>query len=147
MATVKKQGRGYKITVSFGFDANGHRHREHMTWIPNPKMTDLQIEKELTRQTVLFEEKVKSGQNAMDGSIRFSAWADKFMSEYAATNLKAHTIARYKTQLVRINQAIGHIKLKDLKPGHIAKFYANLHEQGIRCCETALEFWACAGAM
>lgn len=137
MATVKKQGRGYKITVSFGFDGNGHRHREHMTWIPDPKMTAAQIQKELNRQTVLFEEKVKTGSNSVDGSIRFSAWAEKFMSEYAMTNLKAHTVARYNTQLARINQAIGHIKLKDLKSGHISKFYANLQEQGIRGRETA----------
>ena len=137
MATVKKQGRGYKITVSFGFDGNGHRHREHMTWIPDPKMTDLQIQKELNRQTVLFEEKVKTGTNTVDGSIRFSAWAEKFMSEYAEPNLKAHTVARYRTQLTRTCLAIGHIKLKDLRPGHIAKFYANLQEEGIRDRELA----------
>lgn len=137
MATVKKQGRGYKITVSFGFDGNGHRHREHMTWIPDPKMTDLQIQKELNRQAVLFEEKVKTGKNAVNGSIRFSAWAEKFLSEYAEPNLKAHTVARYRTQLTRTCLAIGHIKLKDLRPGHIAKFYANLQEEGIRGKELA----------
>lgn len=137
MASITKQGRGYKITVSFGFDANGHRHREFMTWIPDPKMTEKQIEKELNRQATLFEERVRTGSTVMDGSIRFEAWAKKYMAEYAEPNLKAHTVARYRTQLSRICMAIGHIKLKDLKPGHISKFYANLQEAGIRDHEIA----------
>jgi integrase len=137
MATVKKQGRGYQITVSFGSDGNGRRHREYMTWVPGEKMTESQIEKELNRQAVLFEERVRSGKASVDGSIRFSAWAEKFLAEYAAGNLKPHTVARYAQQLERINQAIGHIKLKELKPGHISKFYANLQEEGIRDTEKA----------
>ena len=137
MATVTKQGRGYKITVSFGFDGAGRRRRVHMTWIPDPKMTARQIEKELNRQVVLFEEQVRSGSNAVDGSIRFSVWAEKYLSE-CASSLKAHTSARYKRQLDTISKAIGHIKLKELKPGHISKLYSNLQEEGIRGTETAL---------
>ena len=30
MATVQKQGRGYKITVSQGYDYNGKRIRQYM---------------------------------------------------------------------------------------------------------------------
>lgn len=36
MATIKKQGKGYKITVSHGYDINGKQLREHMTWAPEP---------------------------------------------------------------------------------------------------------------
>ena len=55
MATIQKQGRGYKITVSLGYDYTGKRIRQYMTWIPEPDMTDRQIKKELERQAVLFE--------------------------------------------------------------------------------------------
>ena len=58
MATVKKQGRGYKITVSNGFDGAGKRIRQHTTWVPRPGMTPAQEEKELARQVHLFEEQV-----------------------------------------------------------------------------------------
>ena len=37
MATIKKQGRGYKITVSNGYDIHGKQIRHHMTWIPDSK--------------------------------------------------------------------------------------------------------------
>ena len=31
MATIQKQGRGYKITVSLGYDYTGKRIRQYMT--------------------------------------------------------------------------------------------------------------------
>ena len=34
--------------------------------------------------------------------------------------------------LVRINQAIGHIKLEKLQPHHLMAFYDNLSEEGVR---------------
>lgn len=59
-------------------------------------------------------------------------------AEYAAyvLDLKERdgkkTLDRYKELLVRINQAIGHIKLVDLRPQHLNSFYKNLTEPGVR---------------
>ncbi len=36
MATVQKQGKGYKITISQGYDCNGKRICKYMTWVPSP---------------------------------------------------------------------------------------------------------------
>ena len=71
MANVTKRGDTYKITVSCGYDGSGKQIRKHLTWKPAPSMTQKQIEKELKRQTVLFEEKCQTGQ-FIDGSIKFS---------------------------------------------------------------------------
>ena len=118
MATITKQGRGFKITVSQGTDCNGKKIREYMTWIPEPGMTDRQIEKEVHRQAVLFEEKVRSG-TTVNSNIRFKEFADKYkyMEEYAKLYLKPKTVATYTDNLKRINLAIGHIRLRDLRPG------------------------------
>ena len=137
MATIQKQGKGYKITVSQGYDYTGKRIRQYMTWIPEPGMTERQIKKELDRQAVLFEEKVSSGTTAT-GSMRFADFAEKYMTEYAALYLKPKTIATYTENLRRINQAIGHIKLSELRTGHINRFYQNLQEKGVRNRETAV---------
>lgn len=130
MATIQKQGRGYKITVSQGRDYTGKKIRKYMTWVPEPGMTERQIKKELERQAVLFEEKVSSGATA-NGSMRFADFAEKFMQEYAKLYLKPKTIATYTDNLRRINQAIGHIRLCDLRTGHINSFYRNLQESGV----------------
>ena len=102
-----------------------------MTWTPPEGMTPKQIEKELERQKVLFEQEVKYG-TCNDSSITFSAFADKWMEEYARLKLAPKTVARYENFLKRINKAIGHKKLKDIKPLHLNAFYRNLGEAGVK---------------
>lgn len=131
MATIKKQGTGYKISVSHGYDINGKQLREHMTWTPPAGMTARQLEKELNRQATLFEEQVKCSATH-DGNIRLKEFTDIFLADYARPNLKAKTVFNYEKTMERANAALGHIKLKELKPGHIASFYANLQEPGMR---------------
>ena len=137
MATIQKQGRGYKITVSQGYDYAGKRLRQYMTWVPEPGMSARQIKKELERQAVLFEEKVLTGATS-NGNMRFADFAEKYMTEYAQLYLKPKTIATYTEHLQRINQALGHIRLCDLRTGHINSFYQNLQEKGIRNRTTAV---------
>lgn len=137
MATVAKRGDSYKITVSCGYDLEGKQIRQHMTWTPEPGMTARQIEKELERQKVLFEEQVKCA-TTHDGNIRLKEFTDKFLKEYAYPNLKEKTAFGYEQKMEATNRALGHIKLKDLKPGHIASFYSNLQEEGMRAKELAI---------
>ena len=100
-------------------------------------MTKQQIEKELNRQATLFEERVKCT-TTHDGNIRLKEFTDRFLKEYAYPNLKARTAYGYEERMAVVNEALGHIKLKDLKPGHIAAFYSNLQEEGMRRNEYAV---------
>lgn len=131
MATITKQGKGYKISVHKGYDYRGKRLREHMTWVPDPGMSDRQIEKELNRQATLFEERVKRG-NQQDGRIKFADFAEKYMEDYGNLHLKPKPRITYIENLRKINMAIGHIKLCNLSTAHINEFYRNLQEEGIR---------------
>ena len=131
MATAVKRGDSYKITVSCGYDNSGKQIRKHFTWTPPAGMTPRQIAKELERQKVLFEERVNAG-TTKDGNVRFEDFAEIWMNDFARKQLKIKTYTEYEKNLVRINQAIGHIKLKDLRTGHLNKFYRNLEETGIR---------------
>lgn len=132
LATIKKQGRGYKISVSCGYDINGKQIRQHMTWVPEPGMTPRQADKELQRQAILFEEQVKYGRSTVNGNIRFDAFCEIFMKDYAALYLKAKTADGYRRHLEKIMPGIGHFKLKDIRPTHIASLYRNLQEDGMR---------------
>lgn len=131
MATAVKRGDSYKITASCGYDISGKQIRKHTTWTPPVGMTPRQIAKELERQKVLFEERVNSG-TTKDGNIRFEDFAAIWMKDFAQKQLKIKTYTGYEKSLERINQAIGHIKLKDLRTGHLNEFYRNLEETGIR---------------
>ena len=61
MATIQKRGDSYSIRVSCGYDSKGKQVIQSMTWKPEPKMTAKQIEKELNRQAVMFEEACNKG--------------------------------------------------------------------------------------
>ena len=131
MATVKKQGSGYKITVSMGYDARGKQIRQHMTWTPTPGMTPRQLEKELKRQEVLFEEACKSRQ-IIGGSIKLSDFAVLWFRDYAEKQLKPRTVANYRFLLTRVDEGLGHVRLDRLQPRQILSFYGNLAEDGVR---------------
>lgn len=131
MPTITKRNNTYRITVSLGNDSTGKQIRKYMTYKPSSGMTEKQIEKEVQKQAVLFEEKCQKGLY-LDGSIKFSEFADKWFTDYAEHNLKAKTLYRYRLFLKRINPAIGHIHLDKLQPHHLTQFYNNLKESGIR---------------
>ena len=131
MATIKQRGDSYKITVSCGYDLNGKQIRRHLTWTPEPGMTKRQLQKELDRQAVLFEEKCRNGQ-VLDGNIKFVDFAEKWFTDYAEKQLRPTTIAGYRWALKRTLPAIGHIRLDKLRPHHLMAFYDNLAESGIR---------------
>ena len=131
MATIQKRNNTYRITVSCGYDSSGKQIRKSTTYTPEPGMTAKQIEKEVSRQAVLFEERCRNG-TYLDGSIKFADFAEKWFADHAKKQLKAKTIDGYRTLIKRINAAIGHMPLDKIKPFHLMEFYDNLSEQGIR---------------
>ena len=131
MATVKRRGQSYSIRVSCGYDVNGKQIIKSMTWKPQPVMSAAQAEKEAQRQAVLFEEKCRTGQ-VLQGNVRFADFAEIWLRDYAAKQVRATTFDRYKSMLPRINASIGHIRLDRLQPHHLLQFYDNLAETGVR---------------
>jgi integrase len=129
---VGKNGKvSYLIRVSDGYGVDGKQRKKAMTWTPPEGMTPKKIEKQLQIEALRFEEAVSAGAS-QDGSIRFQAFAEKWLEEYATKQLKIKTVDGYRRMLPRIYQGIGHIKLCDLKTGHLNTFYSNLQEEGMR---------------
>jgi integrase len=131
MASTVKHGDSYRIIVSCGYGSDGKKITKTTTWTPGAGMTAKQIQKELERQKVLFEEKIKTGQ-FIASTTKFSDFADKWINDYAEKQLAPATVYSYKFYLKRINAAIGHIRLDRLQPNHLIDFYNNLAEDGVR---------------
>ncbi len=128
MPTIQKRGDTYRIRVSAGYDSAGKQIMKSTTWKPAPGMTQKQVEKELDRQAVLFEEKVKTGQY-VDGNVKFSEYARTWIEN---AQLAPATRSQYEDLLHRINTAIGHIRLDRLQAHHLETFYRNLRENGVK---------------
>lgn len=135
MATIEKytgkDGLTYRITVYAGFDTQGKRIRHRMTWKPSAGMTPRQTEKAVQRAAADFERSIEQG-FALDNKQTFAEYAVYVLDLKLRTGTKTRTIERYQEMMERINQAIGHIKLADLRPQHLNSFYKNLAEPGIR---------------
>ncbi|HJB57576.1 MAG TPA: site-specific integrase [Candidatus Flavonifractor intestinipullorum] len=120
----------YQIRVFRGRNADGTRLKDYMmTWKPSPGMTKRQIAKELERQATLFEEACRRGQVSIEKPT-FEKYAAYVVDLKERNGLKVKTAVRYRDMLRRINAEIGPVKLQDLRPDHLNRFYAKLAEPG-----------------
>lgn len=135
MANIRKiegkTGTAYKITVTTGRDRNGKQVRHYRTWTPALGMTPKQIEKAVQKAAFEFEQQIEQGYIA-DDRQSFAQYAKYVIDLKARTGAKRRTVERYRSLMERIEPALGHLKLGDIRPQHLNAFYANLSEEGIR---------------
>lgn len=129
MATITRLGDSYRIRVSCGYDGKGKQIRRSTTWKPAPGMTEKQIEKELKRQAVLFEESCQG--KAINGNIKLEAFAKQWFKEYAEVKLRPRTLKRWHELEERTYQALGHLRMDKINVRHIQQFINNLSEPGV----------------
>ena len=126
-----KRGTSYRFIVSNGFDSNGKRITHKKTWKPPEGLTPRQIEKAVQRAAMDFERSIEQGYS-LDNKQTFAEYAAYVLDLKERTGVRPTTLDRYRELLERINAAIGHIKLSDLRPQHLNAFYKNLAEPGLR---------------
>ena len=88
MASIRKRGNSYQITVSNGRRIDGSQIVETATFTPDPKRTEKQNQKALEKFVFEFEEKVKSGKFLDGEKITFQAFSDTWLSDYGAAALR-----------------------------------------------------------
>lgn len=124
MASIRKRGNNYQITVSNGRDSKGKQIIETATFTPDPNKTVKQNEKALEKFVFEFEEKVKSGKYLNGEKLSFQDFTEIWLNDYAEKQLEPTTIQTYKHLLrLHIIPAIGHLKLSKIQPVHLNKFY------------------------
>ena len=133
MASIEKRGDyTYRITVSNGYDRNGKKITYKKTVTIDDSLSPKQKEKEVNRIAADFEAEVRLGNHVMT-SLTFEKFVQQWLVDYGEKRLEKTTLNSYKTHLnTKILPAIGHVKLKELKPLHLIRFYENLTEDGAR---------------
>ncbi len=132
MATIQKRGESYRIRVSCGYDSKGEHIVQSTTWKPEPNMSETKIAKELNAFAVKFEDKVKNGGFVSQAKTRLSDFCPEYL-ENVQGRLSPLTYASYKKLIdAYIIPALGHLKLKDIRPQHIQSFIKNLGEDNVR---------------
>jgi len=113
----------YRIRVSRGYDVKGNKLKPYeMTYKPAPNMTAKQIEKELNKQAVMFEEQCKQGIIGKNKNMKLSEFC-KIYLEIKKDVLSPRVYQDYERIIEKlIIPLLGHIKLSDLKSVHVQKF-------------------------
>ena len=123
----------YRLTVCQGYDSKGKKLRKRKTIKLDETLTLKQVEKELNRQMVMFENEALNGAQIDSNRINFEEFTQKWFKDYAEINLTPNSLVAYRQKLNdRILPAIGHIKIAQLQPTHLLQFYQNLHEPDVR---------------
>lgn len=143
MAQISKRGNSYSIRCYCGETSDGKRIIKNMTWKPDEGMTPKQIEKELERQAMCFEEMCARG-IVLDTNMTFEKYVNDVWIKRAQTSIKPTTFRRYMGMLGRIIPALGHYKISKIQPVHLYAFYDDMREEkceNTRCTpnEKALE--------
>ena len=128
MATIQKRNGSYSIRVSCGYDTKGKQIIQSMTWKPDEGMTPKQIEKELKRQSVLFEEACMKGFQSK--AVKFETFCEEWFEDYAKTNLRNTTYERLLQLRGRIYPVIGHLRMDKITPRQIQTFVNSLSKEG-----------------
>ena len=129
MATIRRRPNGtYEIKVSCGYGVDGKQRNQYKSYKPEPGMTKRQIEKEVQRQAILFEEDCKRGQ--ITAAVKFETFAEQWFEEYAKVNLRPTSSARMKQLTKRVYPAIGHKRLDKITARDIQKFVTDMLVNG-----------------
>ena len=95
-------------------------------------MSSKQIEKELSRISVEFENNVLNGNVADASNIRLCEFCEQYL-DIAEQTLAPTTRAFYVSVIEKlIKPSIGHMKMKNIKPIHVQNFIQTLLGEGVR---------------
>lgn len=128
MANIRKRGSSYQIRVSIGYTPDGKQISRSMTWTPSDKMSERQIEKELNRRAVIFEEQCK-GLSA-GGAVKFETLAEEWFRDYAKPNLRNTTYNFLYHLRTRVYGAIGSTSMDKITVRQLQEFINSLSREG-----------------
>lgn len=127
MASIRKRGDTYQITVCCGYSADGtSKIRQSTTWKPSkPNLTPKQLEKQLQAAATEFERRCKS-EGTIVASVKFEPFCEAYLADVASRTLKPSTLNYYEQLKPRIYAQIGHLRLDRITPREIDKLIAFL---------------------
>ena len=124
IASIEKRGNGtYRIKVCCGYDADGKKKTQSITWKPKEGQTEKQIEKAVNKAAAEFE------LACMGGKVVNICKLQPFIEywfEIHENALTTSTIEKYRKCSNRIYPALGHIRIDKIKTADLDRFLVTL---------------------
>lgn len=123
--TIRRRERNgrtwWEAQISIGYDAMGKRRRKTITG---------DTQKEVAQKMRAMTAEVDSGDYLEPSKLTIAKWANQWLETYC-TDKRFQTTKGYKAIVeTHIKPAMGKIKLSELKPPQIQKFYNDLAKSG-----------------
>ncbi len=120
----------YSIRVHRGRGADGRQLKPWTaTFDVSPTWAEKSARKKAEAFAATFEKECREGVTT-DSRQKFAPYCDYVIDLKEKTGIKHSTIVRYKELTARIYPALGHMKLKDIRPDHLNSLYAQLAQPG-----------------
>ena len=127
-----KEGKliSFSIRVHRGRGANGKQLKPWTaTFEVSPTWTEKSARKKAEAFAATFEKECREGVTS-DSRQKFAPYCDYVIDLKEKTGAKHSTIVLYRGLTERIYPAIGHLKLKDIRPDHLNTLYTQLAQPG-----------------
>ena len=120
----------YSIRVHRGRSADGKQMKPWTaTFEVQPTWTEKSARKKAEAFAATFEKECREGM-AADSRQKFEPYCNYVMELKEQRGLKHSTLTRYKELTTRIYPVIGHLKIRDIRPDHLNRFYSDLGKDG-----------------
>ena len=131
MASIRKRGpNSYMLVVSMGRGIDGKRKSpKEKTVHPPEGLTPKALEKWLQEEAALFERECKNLPEQLGSNVKLAEYTAMWLRNIAPKKLAKRTLVRTRQDIDRFLPVLGNIKLKDLKPEHFKRFYAEMRQQ------------------
>ena len=96
MASTRKRGNSYQITVSNGYDVSGKKIIETTTYTPDSTLSEKKQKESLDKFVFEFEQKVKRGKLLKGDKLTLKDYSEQWWTQYAEKNLEKTTLAGYR---------------------------------------------------
>jgi integrase len=127
MASVQKRGNNsWRLTVYAGKDASGKYLRRNKT-------VNCRTKKEAEIELAKFQVEIEAGAYISPEKLTLNAFIDEWKDKYAEKELELKTFSRYVGILNnRILPILGHLRLDQITPLHVASLLSDLGKVGSR---------------
>ena len=125
MASIRKRKTGsYEIKVFCGYSMDGKQKYQYKSYYPSPGMTQKQIEKEVQKQAVIFEDECQRGRKT--AAIKFEQFTEQWFEEYASINLRPTSLQRMRQATQRVYPVFGKMRMDKITSRDIQLFITEL---------------------
>ncbi|MEZ7892705.1 MAG: tyrosine-type recombinase/integrase [Candidatus Wallbacteria bacterium] len=123
---IEKRGDTWRLVYPGGTGPDGKR-------VKHTKKIKVVNKREAEKELIKFGTEVESGMVMSVKPLTLKEFAERWIAEYAERQLAPKTLADYKQQLKdRIIPKLGNLKLDQITPLHLMKYYNYLRSENIR---------------